>query len=676
VSVQSRPRSPHRHVALFLVVTLVPSVLLVVLGWRLFQQDRTTALRQIESRREAAAALVVEALDARLATIASEVEAPEARAALVDSPGAVVISMARGRDFDVQPAGRVSYLPVAPPQGPKADVRAFAGGERLEYIDGNLPAAAEWFGRLTTAPDAAVRAGAMIRQAAVLRKVGRTDDALRVLETASRVDNVVVAGVPVELLARWARCDVLAAAGRTDALRVEAAALVADLQRGAWPVTRVVYEANMHDARTWLGEAGNVDRSSEAAEWLAAAVYALWAREETRSVTAVTTASAGHELIGIGDVPVTVVWRRTGDRFTALVATAAYVEREWLASVTPALDLQRVRVALRPPLLAGDDPDETRRSSAETGLPWTVAIATTNLAEERRQLDGRRTLWFAGLGMLVVLLLAGTAVSARTVSRELAMARLQTDFVAAVSHEFRTPLTTLRQLSEVLGDGRVVDESRRHVYYEALARQTERLHRLVESLLDFGRMEAGTSPYRPEPVEALAFAREVSATFAADAATRGAIVDLQVTGDPAWARIDRDGFGHALWNLLDNAVKYSPPGRGVFVNVTNAGSVGISVRDHGVGIPREEHRLIFDRFVRGSHAKAEGIRGTGIGLAIVSHVVTAHGGQVEVDSEPGAGSTFTVWLPTAHPTNREAVAAAARGSASSPLDAHAPHSHR
>jgi two-component system phosphate regulon sensor histidine kinase PhoR len=239
------------------------------------------------------------------------------------------------------------------------------------------------------------------------------------------------------------------------------------------------------------------------------------------------------------------------------------------------------------------------------------------------------------------------------VTRELAAARLQSDVVAAVSHEFRTPLTTLRQLTEALTDDRLPSESRRHTYYAALARQTDRLRRLVESLLDFGRLEAGSSPYRMVPLDAMPFVRGVTAEFAAESAARGVDVDIQTSGADALVLADREALANALWNLLDNAVKYSPDCRTIAVVVEcESNRVAIRVRDRGFGIPPGEQRQIFGRFVRGSRAKADGIKGTGIGLSIVQHVVAAHGGDVQVQSEPGTGTTFTIWLPMA-PVARE-----------------------
>ena len=287
----------------------------------------------------------------------------------------------------------------------------------------------------------------------------------------------------------------------------------------------------------------------------------------------------------------------------------------------------------------------SRRPAADTGLPWTVLVEATRGARATA-FGGRRALWLAGLAIIAVLVVSGTYVVGRAVSRELAVARLQSDFVSAVSHEFRTPLTSLRQLSEMLMERPATSIERRQSYYAALARQTDRLHRLVESLLDFGRMEAGTSPYRLAPLDARAVIRDIVQQFESDAAARGCDIRLQMPDAAGTIAGDRDALTNALWNLLDNAVKYSPGSRVVWVDVQLDGStLAIRVRDRGLGIPVGEQREIFGKFVRGATARAGNISGTGIGLAMVSHIVKAHGGSISVESEPGEGSTFTIHLP-------------------------------
>jgi two-component system sensor histidine kinase SenX3 len=123
-------------------------------------------------------------------------------------------------------------------------------------------------------------------------------------------------------------------------------------------------------------------------------------------------------------------------------------------------------------------------------------------------------------------------------------------------------------------------------------------------------------------------------------------VELALPASPCRIRADREALGRALWNLLDNAVKYSPEDRTVRVEVAPEGSrLSISVRDRGVGIPAAEQKAIFGKFVRGAGSREMGVKGTGLGLAIVQHVVAAHGGEVRLESAPGEGSRFTLLIP-------------------------------
>jgi len=212
--------------------------------------------------------------------------------------------------------------------------------------------------------------------------------------------------------------------------------------------------------------------------------------------------------------------------------------------------------------------------------------------------------------------------------------------------EFRTPLASLRQLTENLLDGRITSEERRHAYYQAQSRATDRLSRLVEGLLDFGRMEAGVVRYRFEPIDVGELVRSTADEFQQEGAERGRRVELRTDGELPAIRADREALTRALWNLLDNAVKYSPGSPKVWVEVAREQhGVAITVRDSGLGIAPEEQKQIYRKFFRGSAAKAADIKGTGIGLAMVQHIVQAHGGKMRLESAPGIGSTFTVVLP-------------------------------
>jgi signal transduction histidine kinase len=223
---------------------------------------------------------------------------------------------------------------------------------------------------------------------------------------------------------------------------------------------------------------------------------------------------------------------------------------------------------------------------------------------------------------------------------------MQSDFVAAVSHDFRTPLTSLRQYSELLASGRVASDEHRRKYYGFLVQESQRLQRLVEGLLDFGRMEAGAKEFNLEPLPARPWVEEVTAEFQREVEEDGYQVDVDWRGPDVTLSADRMAMSQALWNLLDNAVRYSPDSRTVGVEVEReTRHLLIHVRDRGLGIKPEERRKIFEKFVRGSAALCRSTEGTGLGLTMVRHTVEAHGGTISVESEPEQGSTFTISLP-------------------------------
>jgi signal transduction histidine kinase len=192
----------------------------------------------------------------------------------------------------------------------------------------------------------------------------------------------------------------------------------------------------------------------------------------------------------------------------------------------------------------------------------------------------------------------------------------------------------------------VADEERRHRYYGLLRRESERLQRLVEGLLDFKRMESHAAEYRFETLDPGSLVRHVAEEFTLGADARASRLSVLVAPGLPAVRCDREAFTRALWNLLDNAAKYAPEESPIAIEVANSdGQVVVQVRDEGPGIPADEQAQIFRKFVRGSAARSSGAKGTGLGLAMVSHIMKAHRGQITVASRPGAGSTFSLVLP-------------------------------
>jgi signal transduction histidine kinase len=287
------------------------------------------------------------------------------------------------------------------------------------------------------------------------------------------------------------------------------------------------------------------------------------------------------------------------------------------------------------------------RNAATARLPWTLYVSASPGAGIAG-LTSRQRLLLLVFGVLAAVLFAGAYFILRAISRELRVARLQSDFVAAVSHEFRSPLSSLCQISEMLARDRFPTEELRRKSYTVLESESQRLRRLVESVLDFGRIQAGAYGYHFEPLELCSFTGSLVEAFQAKVAADGYRVERSGDAPEVYVQADREALSRALWNLLDNAVKYSPECRTVWVEIgRQEGSVTVTVRDQGIGIPPHEQREIFNKFVRGAESKARSIKGTGIGLAMVREIVRAHGGEIRVSSEPGHGSRFTMKMRTA-----------------------------
>jgi signal transduction histidine kinase len=218
---------------------------------------------------------------------------------------------------------------------------------------------------------------------------------------------------------------------------------------------------------------------------------------------------------------------------------------------------------------------------------------------------------------------------------------MQADFVSTVSHEFRSPLTGVRQLAELLDSGLVSSEDRKKEYYRLILQESGRLTRLVENLLDFSRLEAGRKQYNMTRLDTTAWLDEVA----------GAVRDprLVVDLDPCLPPIlgDRDALSSAVANLIDNALKYSPRESPVSLTAAaSGGDIRVSVADAGPGIPASERARIFDKFYRGQGDPAERVKGAGIGLSLVRRIVEDHGGTVTLESREGEGSVFTLQLKT------------------------------
>jgi signal transduction histidine kinase len=277
---------------------------------------------------------------------------------------------------------------------------------------------------------------------------------------------------------------------------------------------------------------------------------------------------------------------------------------------------------------------------------WRVALYQPAGLSPRDMVRRQTVIFMAAFALLLLMIAAGLVATYRLVRRESEIAELKSDFVANVSHDLKTPLALIRMFAETLELDRVPDERRRREYYGVLTRESERLSRLIDNVLDFSRIESGRQRYdiAPGPVEPVV--HEVVESFRHPLHQQGFAVEVAVEPDLPDVPLDPEAMKQALANLVDNAMKYSGDRRRIRVSARREGDgVALEVADEGVGIPLSERERIFEKFYRVGRSETQGRRGSGVGLALVKHIVEAHGGRVTVDSRPGEGSRFTLHLP-------------------------------
>ncbi|OAT81786.1 two-component system histidine kinase PnpS [Desulfotomaculum copahuensis] len=240
----------------------------------------------------------------------------------------------------------------------------------------------------------------------------------------------------------------------------------------------------------------------------------------------------------------------------------------------------------------------------------------------------------------------GVVVLLRDVTERKKLDDMRSEFVANVSHELRTPLTSIRGFLETLLDGALDDRETARHFLEIMSAETERLTRLIDDLLDLSKIEERRVVHRWQPVDMIDVISRVLSMFRPQAREKNITLLSRLPSGLPVVQGDPDMLAQVLINLVDNALKYTPGGGQVTVSAAAAdGRLEVSVADTGVGIPAESLPRIFERFYRVDKARSRELGGIGIGLAIVKHIIRAHGGKIQVESTPGRGSVFSFTLP-------------------------------
>lgn len=585
---------------LLAIATLVPIGALSWLGVRIVQQDRNAERQRHREALEVAGGRLALEMERKLLEIEDQ--------------------LGKG--------GGIRFATASEEEPPGS---LFTEAEAAEFQRRDLNAAAGLYRTQAKSSKAPVRAAALVRLGRVLRQLGDRAGALQAYSNLEELDSAAVGRQPADLVGWQGRCRVLEEAGAVEELRTEAMKLAQALDSGRWATDRATFDFYREMVQRW----GARPPSQDATARVEAAI------ELRRAWNSGQLAPRGRRILHERGTAVLAVWGGEPNSPAAWINTV----REFASSCDAQWSVQKLAVSLYDidgqPIFGESRPGAVSLAPGETRLPFLVSVISSQPEPE-----GRRLVLISGLGLAFLAMVAAAYGLYRATTREIALARRQSDFVSAVSHEFRTPLTSMRHLTELLVSGSITSEERKTQYYELLANETERLHRMVESLLSFGRIEVGAYAWHLESADTTQLVEGLVEEFRRAPEARDRVVSCRIEKDVPPIQADREALSRALWNLLENAAKYSPAGSPIRVAARRqGGSVLLEVEDEGAGIPLAERERIFLKFVRGADVRQTGVRGVGIGLALVKHIAEAHGGTVRLASERGRGSTFTLVLP-------------------------------
>jgi len=474
-------------------------------------------------------------------------------------------------------------------------------------VRGDIASAIPLYRRATATGGPHVRAVAWQRLAACYRKTGMRDKAVQAYGELLKLPEQRIGFTNADLIARFELCSL----GEGDR-----AAFYHDLVAGRWRLDKARYLFYSDTARDWAGESDSA-RIVEREKLALSAAIEEYLENRHRFLADYLAFWQGADTLVI---PAAILRSRL----------------EQLATLDPEIPIRLVEAKAPRPSMAAF------QMLADRDLPWIVQAAPLDAGRLYAGANQRRKIYLTMLLLVFALLMVGSYVTARAVKREIEVARLKSDFVSTVSHEFRSPLTAIRQLSELLQRGRVPTEEKRQEYYALISRESGRLTRLVENLLDFSRMEDGRKQYHFDRLETADWLRELTS------GSERASVTLSISPELPPIMGDRVALTSAVDNLLDNAVKYSPPGSPVVCEAEADGrELTIRVRDCGYGIAAEDRDHVFEKFYRGAGEISRQVKGSGVGLSLVRQIVEAHGGTVDFDTREGEGTVFRVRLKTA-----------------------------
>ncbi|MBI4905621.1 MAG: HAMP domain-containing histidine kinase [Acidobacteria bacterium] len=601
-------------VILFALSVLAPEVILAILGFRSLDSEKSRAVANARERLQEAVTAKTIALDAELDRIRALLDSP-LRVAAAGAPEGSFVLYRDDRAAEWAPPDGLVYSELSA-TGSRTSPAELAAGLEMEIRHNRQEEALELYRRNLASTDKVVRAWSLHLTARVLRKLGRMDEAARSWKQMLREPDEPLGELPSQLLAGAE----VASYGKDAGL---ARALLQDLLRERWQLSRATFSFYWTEMFALAGRPAELQSIADSKLAFADSVHSF-----ARRPGAVVEGGRW------------ALWKEGRDGLRAILIPAAEALQR-LAGSEPDRSIRFILTSAN----GGANGGEHRTYASSRHEPrWRVEGWFVGTPREMAEFEGRRQWYRFMLSGLLLVLIGGSVVMWQVIRKQVAVNAMKSEFVATVSHEFRSPLHAITHLVDLLRRGKVTSEERRAQYYDLLAGESARLTRMVENLLDFSRLEAGRYDFRFQPVAVSEWLGGQAEAFRHDR------VRVEASIAPGLPRVmaDPEALGAAVRNLLDNAAKYSPECNTIWLSAeTRNGGVDIRVKDRGMGIPPEVREKIFERFYRRPGEVSRQIKGVGLGLALTRQIVLAHGGEISVESAAGEGSVFTIHLKAA-----------------------------
>ncbi len=644
-----------KRILLFLIAVVLPSSVLVVLTWCMIGQQKELREKRLTDERRRIAGEIGRDLLARLEEIKlREIEASASGAEYFDtrdytSSEVVLIATVDGEHillpWEVSRSSDGSRHPISDPAFTEKIRRA----EEEEFNQRQLTQAGEMYlNCIDQSESPAQQAYARLLRARVLAKLGQADESLAEYRKVLMVNREITDehGVPMCLYA----------AGRLlehGDSRDEVTQLIANAinsQRWLSPAESYM----LRDIAAMLGQSGQEPGSlrqtaeqyrRKILEYINRLEQALALKENFPPVLKARLSDpnrAGESVwVPFGQEPllVSLAAQLPGRSRVVLVVRP---EKIFDSIIREIADSERLLENVR--MVAGEEQAGESLGVSFPGLRLIFPIDGRDSMLPFWSLQ--RSFYLVAVSLVLCVTLFGAYFLWSDVARELRMSEMRSQFIASVSHELKTPLTAIRVMAETLSRDRLKDAKAKTEYLDTIVNESHRLTRLLNNVLDFSKIEKGKRTYHKEPVCLSEIVNAAVQAMQYPLQQQDFHLDVCMEEQLPEVCVDQDAIEQAILNLLSNAMKYSGESRCLELRVQKKSDhIVIEVSDHGIGIDPAQQKRIFEKFYRVPSEQNRRIPGTGLGLALVFHIVRAHDGRVEVRSEPGQGTTFSIHLP-------------------------------